>query len=239
MFSATTAQKARLFDLVTGVQEMVRDGNRDPEEVARVLQVVKDDPDFAVHLLNRSVPTFKVWQILTIGGKSKDELLVKIEAAGQFASDRAKDVMSKPTFTTLPEPTTLNLARVKVRDLGFTKNPTTTRLFARIREVGELCPAEIGPHIRLALKDQPKGDIFWVAMETITDSDGLPGVFCVKRSDSGEAWLSCNYVGPDHQWYLENEIVFVLRNSLYSPVPSGSFLFRCLLSILPTSSLPR
>ena len=43
---AMTDQKARLLDLVTGVLEMTRDGNRDIGEVSQVLQVIKDDPNF-------------------------------------------------------------------------------------------------------------------------------------------------------------------------------------------------
>lgn len=49
---ATTDQKARLLDLVTGVLELTRDGKRDAGEVANVLQIVKDDPKFAHRLLS-------------------------------------------------------------------------------------------------------------------------------------------------------------------------------------------
>lgn len=39
---AKTDQKARLLDLVTSMLELVRDGKRDPEQVASVLQSIKD-----------------------------------------------------------------------------------------------------------------------------------------------------------------------------------------------------
>lgn len=39
---ATTDQKARLFDLFVGVGELVRDRKRDPDEVAALLQSIKD-----------------------------------------------------------------------------------------------------------------------------------------------------------------------------------------------------
>lgn len=48
---ATTDQKARLLDLVTGILELTRDGRRDAEEIGAVLQVIKDDPEFARRLL--------------------------------------------------------------------------------------------------------------------------------------------------------------------------------------------
>lgn len=44
---AKTVLKARLLDLTTGVLELVRDGNRNAEEVCRVFQVIKDEPGFA------------------------------------------------------------------------------------------------------------------------------------------------------------------------------------------------
>ena len=49
---ATTDQKARLLDLVTGVLELTRDGKRDAEGIGAVLQVIKDDPKFAARLLS-------------------------------------------------------------------------------------------------------------------------------------------------------------------------------------------
>ncbi|HEY4497511.1 MAG TPA: hypothetical protein VJC20_02020 [Candidatus Paceibacterota bacterium] len=42
--------KARLFDLFAGTMELVRDGNRNGEEVAKVLQTIKDHANFATLL---------------------------------------------------------------------------------------------------------------------------------------------------------------------------------------------
>jgi len=49
----------------------------------------------------------------------------------------------------------------------------------------------------------------------ITDSDGNPNVFYVKRNDDGKRWLNANWVNPDNEWNLDNEVVFRLCNSLY------------------------
>lgn len=51
---ANTDQKARLFDLFTGVGELVRDGKRDPEQVADVLQVIKEKKNFSEILLAKA-----------------------------------------------------------------------------------------------------------------------------------------------------------------------------------------
>ncbi|MEK7609284.1 MAG: hypothetical protein AAB476_02285 [Patescibacteria group bacterium] len=86
------------------------------------------------------VKEFPLWRTLTIGGVSKDELLRKL-GDGFYISDWTKNIMSQPGFTTLSEPVDIRLAKARVKDLGFTEPPTTTQLFRRIREVGDLCPA--------------------------------------------------------------------------------------------------
>ncbi len=173
---ATTEQKARLLDIATGVLELVRDGNRDIQQVSAVFQMVKDDPSFYGKLFGKLFPRrFEVWKTITIGGVSKDELVMRL-GDGFDVSDWAKDIMSKPEFVTASKPHEVSLTRVKVRDLGFKEAPTTTELFARIKEVGDLCPAEVGSHLRLVDKDQPKNTWYWVAMEPITDSDGDPHI---------------------------------------------------------------
>jgi len=53
---ATTDQKkARLLDLTTGILEMVRDGNRNYDEVIDVFQVIKEECNFAT-ILGRKEP---------------------------------------------------------------------------------------------------------------------------------------------------------------------------------------
>lgn len=157
------------------------------------------------------VRNFPVWRTLVIGGKSKDELIGELASKGCDVSNWAKDIISKPQFTTLAKKKTIYLARAKVGNLGFTEQPTTKEIWSRIKEIGALCPAEVGPHLRLALEDQPNGDYFWVAMEQITDSLCNPSVFDVERRDGGERWLDGYYTHSGHRWYLSREIVFVLR----------------------------
>ena len=56
---ATTDQKARMFDLVTGVTELFRDGNRDPEEVLKTLQIIKGHRDFMPVLRGTAKPNLR------------------------------------------------------------------------------------------------------------------------------------------------------------------------------------
>lgn len=156
-------------------------------------------------------PVFPLFLDIEVGGKSKDELLAELKQGGFFVSDYAKDIMGKPAWKP-GEKERVKFARVKISDLGFTKHPTTREVWARITELGHsLCEPGDGPAIRLALKDQPRGDYFWLAMEQITDSDGRPLVFSVKRNDDGETWLGAGWTYPDGEWNLGVSVVFRLR----------------------------
>jgi hypothetical protein len=158
---------------------------------------------------------FPIWKTIIIGGVSKEELLKRLKQNGIYVSDWAKDIMRKSAFKTSAEPHEISFIRVKVAGLGFTgftEMPTTTELFARAKEQGlDLCEAEDGPHLRLALVNQPKGDWFWVAMESIIGSGGGPSVFCVGRHGAGERWLDADYTCPDDRWALVHELVFRFR----------------------------
>ena len=149
---------------------------------------------------------------LIIGGVSAAGLSKHLKDGGDEVSQWACDIMSKNTFTTLAEPTMIEIGWITVQDLGFNTEPTTTELFARIKEVGGLCPAEVGPHLKLlADKDQQRGTRYQVAMEPITDSDGNPRVFSVDRDDFGGRWLLAFCTNPQRRWRLDRVIVLVLR----------------------------
>lgn len=178
-------------------------------------QELNESSGFAAYLaagirkFSQKGPVFPIYIETEVGGKSKDELIAEIEASGMFASDYAKDIMSKPAWKP-GEKATVRFARVKVRDLGFTANPTTTELWARIKEAGSLCEPSDGPALRIALKDQLTNDVCWTAMEQITASGGGPRVFALERRGD-ERWLGGDWASPDVKWYLFNEFVFRLR----------------------------
>lgn len=222
--AATTDQKARMFDLITGVMELVRDGKRDAENVLRVLQIIKEERKFAELLVAQresvsslSTPTVKVWSVwaaMSVGGVTKDELLSRLEKGRFHVSDWARHIIGKSAFVTSAAPIHVAFIRVQVHYLGFKKMPTTCELFDRHRLAGlglELCEPEDALYIRLADADQPRGTWYWIAMEPITDSDGSPRVFSVGRGGGGGRLLDADCAGPDDRWRLGVEVVFRLR----------------------------
>src|SRR5258708_11313374 len=79
---------------------------------------------------------------------------------------------------------------------------------SRAKDLGlDLCPAEVGPALRRAYKDQPKGEWLLVAMEPITDSDGDSRIFLVEHGGN-VPWLSAHYGDPDGVWRADDRFVF-------------------------------
>lgn len=148
-----------------------------------------------------------------IGGNPKDQLVSSLESKGFFANYLVDEMVKQDAFVVLGTKKSLKLARCPIRDLGFTEMPTTAQLQQRVVELGHLCPAELGLHLRQQLKDQPKGDIFQLVMEQVMDFDGNLNVFeLFRHGDGGTQWLGTREAEPDDEWSLECEVVFVLAN---------------------------
>lgn len=121
----------------------------------------------------------------------------------------ASDILESPDFKVAGERGNYDLVEVSVRSLGFDKNTRYDVICARALELGlELCPAEVGPQLRLQYKDQPLGEYLIVAMNAINDSGGSPRVFNVHRSADG-LWLDSNDGRPVRGWDPEHRFVFL------------------------------
>lgn len=150
---------------------------------------------------------------IEIGGKSKEQLIAEMKAAGINISDYAKSMMENPDFVPGKNREDATLVRLTVADLGFTSSATTDQIYKRAEELGlELCPPDTGPNYRLKYKDQPLSEWVRIGMKQITDSDGDPFVFHLARFDDG-LWLVYDWAQPDGTWYPGNEWCFRLRKS--------------------------
>jgi hypothetical protein len=152
-------------------------------------------------------------QQVEIGGKTKEQLQSELKQAGVNVSSYAEDMMNSPDLTTLPIPQALDTVRLKVGDLGLSGYPTTDQVYRKAQELGlDLCPAEVGPRLRLQYTDQPMGEWVYVGMEQINDLNGNPNVFGLERHVDG-LWLDGIWALPDDGWSPNNEFVFCLRKS--------------------------
>lgn len=82
----------------------------------------------------------------------------------------------------------------------------------RVRQLGlQLCPAVLGPEIRLQYTDQPLGERLFIAMKPIASEDGEPRIFVVAHEANGLA-LDTARARPDDYWAPDDLFVFSLRN---------------------------
>ena len=149
-----------------------------------------------------------------VGGKSAEQLISEMEAAGIKLSSYARSMLlNKAEFIPTKDPEEMTLIRLTVGDLGFKTSATTTQIFERAEELGlELCPPDTGPNYRLKYRNQPLGEYFRIGMKPITVSDGGPDVFSLNHYDDG-LWLYCVWARPDDTWLPDRGFVFRLRKS--------------------------
>jgi len=165
-----------------------------------------------------------------IGGKSAEQLISEMEAAGINISDYAKSMLKNREFVPGKNPEEATLIRLTVADLGFKSSATTDQIMGtkddvdkngklapftsgRITELGlEICPADTGPNYRLKYQNQPLGEWIYMGMKQITDSDGDPCVFRLGRSDGG-LWLNDGWAPPGSEWNPDRKFGFRLRKS--------------------------
>ena len=146
-----------------------------------------------------------------IGGRTAKELEQELRDK-KINIDYAQDMLRSKSFTTLKNPEQIELIRLKVRDLGFKSGATTDEIYRKAEELGlELCPAEVGPNLRLQYVDQPLGEWFYIAMKQISDRDGNPYWFKLECSGDG-LWLRGGWARPHARWWNPAvEFVFRLR----------------------------
>lgn len=155
---------------------------------------------------------FVLWKTikLGVGLATVDDFCNAFSTSGLRCSQGAIYMLSKSEFAVAGKFTEVDLVVVSGRDLGFEANMRYAQICARAKELGlELCPAEVGPQLRLQHLDQPNGEQVVIAMEAICDSYGYLNVFCLEHDDSGR-WLVAYYGNPGSIWYPDSEFVFVL-----------------------------
>lgn len=157
---------------------------------------------------------WSVWRTMRIGTpdlRTANDFRAALKAAGCKISGRASDMLNQPGFTAAAEESEIELVRLTVAELGFPKRATREDIYNRAKERGlDLCPAEVGPRLRLEYKDQPKGEWLRVAIDPIRVLGGDPDVWDVGHDADG-LWIlgDCGY--PGNFWNASNQWVFVRR----------------------------
>lgn len=161
------------------------------------------------------LPKFPVWKTIKLGTgpKTPDDFRRALKDGGFCIGNWANNILDKPTFvaSVSRDLVEVDICIATTAELtGKSDGGTTREVFTGIKHLGgELCPAELGPQLRLQYPDQPNGEWILIAMEPIiADSDGDPHVFGVRRGGS-ELWLDGSWSDPDEVWFPDRQWIFV------------------------------
>ena len=156
---------------------------------------------------------------IKIGGKNKNQLEEELESqniefgwAKESLLKWAKEnLLSREDFTTLENEEECELIKLKVKDLGFPSGATTDEIYQKAEELGlELCPAEVGPQLRLQSKSKER---IFIAMKQIRDD--YPFVFELT-SFCEQLGLGGYIARSGKQWVGYDQFVFRFRPSTKS-----------------------
>lgn len=130
---------------------------------------------------------------------------------GHHMGPYTKSILEKTPFS--KERKTYELVSFSVAQLGFPNGAKLEDIYERARGLGlDLCPAEVGSHLRLQYKDQPYGEYLLIAMNIIIAWGGFPRLFRVNRNLGG-SWLEDDWAEPNREWDYDDRFVFLRRKS--------------------------
>ena len=157
--------------------------------------------------MSNDIPVFKIIEIGTF--KSVGDLRKALRKSGEMISDWASNILNRISLSEIKQ--TLDLVVLSVAELGFPKGAELKDIYKAAEKHGlDLCPAEVGPQLRLQYPDQPAGEWLVIAMEPIKDSDGDLCLFIVEYDDA-DRWLRAYDGWPDRLWDADDRFVFIRR----------------------------
>ena len=136
---------------------------------------------------------FQIWRTITLGTyKGVDAYRRALDSAGIKIGDAADEILGRPAFPYATTNTDVELAVLSVAELGVIESESSLAdIYKRARQAGlELCPAEVGPHLRLDYRNQPLGEALDIAMEPLATYSGDPTILTLVNWGTGLALIS-------------------------------------------------
>jgi len=209
METSVGADAVKLAGLQIDLLQKIRKGQVSLGHLEWFNNLTKEDRDI---LISRTVRSFKIWKTITLGTglKNAGDFIRDFCEKGIKISEWAIDMLGNPAFTVASEKIEIDLVVVSVADLGLKNGAERKDIYARAKELGlDICPAEVGPQLRLQYNDQPSGEWIFIAMEPISGSGGNLELFVVDRDGSDLRLFSCDGY-PDYFWHAGHCFVFAL-----------------------------
>src|SRR5262245_49441956 len=132
----------------------------------------------------------------------------------------ADEILGRPAFPFSKTETQLDLVVLTAADLGFQEGYTSlAEIYRRAIELGlNLCPAEVGPQLRLQYVDQPLGEFLHIAMDPIATYHGDLVDLTVANGGTGLLLLGGDG-SPDLKLHSTVKFVFVRPSQVASETP--------------------
>jgi hypothetical protein len=144
----------------------------------------------------------QVWKTITVGGSKGVNAVRKAMETTPCPieiGDDADEILGRPAFPFIKKPVELDLVVLSVFELGFGDQDARNDvmlgasvevslhdIYARALSLGfELCPAEVGPALRLQYLDQPLGEFLQIAMNPVARYTGELIRFRVAKAGFG------------------------------------------------------
>src|SRR6266540_4386770 len=130
---------------------------------------------------------FQIWRRITLDTyKGVDAYRDALDSAKIKIGDSADEILGRPAFPYARTKTDVELAVLSAADLGVESDQASlAQVYQRARQAGlELCPAGVGPQLRLEYRNQPLGEALDIAMEPVATYRGDPTILTlVNRSE--------------------------------------------------------
>ena len=154
---------------------------------------------------------FPIWKTVKLGvHKTPAEYRKALEAGNHRSGGWVNEIFDKPVCTCADKETDVDLVVLSVGDLGFKEGALYSQICDKAVAVGlEVCPAEVGPALRLAYGDQPRGERLIIATKPFTGSGDDLDLFVMEVSGGGGLWLRGDCGPSDRFWEPDRRFVFV------------------------------
>jgi hypothetical protein len=154
---------------------------------------------------------FPVWKTVKLGVyKTAEAYRAALEASKHRCGEWVTDLFGKPACHCASEETDVDLAVVSVDDLGFKQGALYSEVCEKAQTLGlELCPPEVGPALRLAYGNQPRGERLIIATTPFADSGDELDLFSMEVSGGGGLWLRGDCGPVDRYFEPDRRFVFV------------------------------
>ena len=158
---------------------------------------------------------FQIWRRITLDTyKGVDAYRDALDSAKIKIGDSADEILGRPAFPYARTKTDVELAVLSAADLGVGSDQASlAEVYQRARQAGfELCPAEVGPQLRLDYRNQPLGEALDIAMEPVATYRGDPTILTLVNWGTG-LMLVGRDGRPESMVFRKSRFVFAVPTS--------------------------